>query len=88
MARLLLSISSIDEGLEMEKIKRHYRRRSNPIIEECMEEGISVSRWMKWHGVNYPEQYRKGGAQKGAPGSDDSRSKSSWANWLNRVNDI
>lgn len=70
----------------MEKIKRYYHRRSNPIIEECMEEGISVHRWMNWHGVNYPGQYRKGGAQKNAAGPDDSRSKSSWANWLERVN--
>ena len=72
----------------MRTIKRSYARRSNPIIDECTEEGISINKWMKWHGVNYPELHRKDGVQNSALGSDSGRGKSSWATWTERVNNI
>jgi len=41
----------------------------------------------KGYGMNHPGRYQNDSAQKNAAGQDDSRNKSRWANWLNRVND-
>ena len=71
----------------MAKTNRYNHRQSNPITEECIENGVSINRWMHRHGVNYSEQHRNLRVQKNAVGQDYSRSKSRWADWLDRIND-
>jgi len=43
----------------------------------------------KGSGANYPGRYQNDSAQRSAAGAgqDDSRNKSRWSNWLERVND-
>lgn len=70
----------------MAKTNRYNHRQFNPITEECIENGVSISRWMQRHGVNYPEQHRNLEVQKNAAGQYYSRNKSHWASWLERIN--
>lgn len=41
----------------------------------------------KGYGANYAGRYQSDSAQRSVAGQDDSRNKSRWSSWLDRVND-
>ena len=71
----------------MAKVNLYTRNQFNTITGERVKKGISASESLRRCGANYHGRYQNSGAQRNTAGQNDSRNKSRWSNWLDRVND-